>query len=227
MTSISISIPAYNNESTIVDLIKESKTVLSELTNDYEIVIINDGSSDKTKNLIEEIAKEEHRVQIYNHIENKGFGETIKEVFTLPNKEWIFFIPGDGQIPPVEIKKLLPHIETFDYILGLRKNRQDSLLRKIFSFFYNILISLIATTRIHDVNSVALLKKEILQNVKLNSKSAFIHAEIYLKLLRKGCKIKEVEINHRPRKTGKSGAMKLRVISSTFFDLFLYTIGRL
>ncbi|MFN3966792.1 MAG: glycosyltransferase family 2 protein [Endomicrobiia bacterium] len=227
MNSISISIPVYNNEKTILDLIKESKNILSELTDDYEIVIINDGSSDGTKQIIEKIAIEDHNIKIYNHFRNEGFGKTIKEVFTLPTKDLIFFIPGDGQISPQELKKLYPYWSDYEYILGLRKKRRDTLLRKIYSFLYNCLISIIGATRVHDVNSVALLKKNALQNISLNSRSAFIHAEIYLKLLKNGYKIKEVEIEHKPRKIGKSGATKIKVIFFTIYDLFLYILGRL
>lgn len=227
MNSISISIPVYNNEKTIVDLIKESKDILSELTDDYEIVVINDGSLDKTKELLEEIAIENYNIRIYHHLKNEGFGKTIKEVFTLPTKDFIFFIPGDGQISPQELKKLYCYLSNYDYILGFRKKRQDSLLRRVYSFLYNCLISIIGLKHVHDVNSVGLLRKKVLQNISLNSKSAFIHAEIYLKLLKNGYKIKEVEIEHKPRKIGKSGATKIKVIFLTLCDLLLYILGGL
>lgn len=224
MSSIAISIPAYNDEKTILNLIIESKNVVSELVKDYEIVVINDGSQDSTGKILNDIKN--NNVKVYHHSENEGFGRTLKEIFTLPTKEWVFFIPGDGQISPQELKKFYFYSD-YDFILGWRKNRQDSYIRQLGSFVYNFIISLISLNRIHDVNSVAFFRREIMKNIAINSKSAFVHAEIYLKLLKNNYRIKETEILHNPRVSGKSGAVKLKVIFPTIKDLWLYILRKL
>lgn len=226
MNSISISIPAYNDAKTIENVIFKSYEVVSKIVNDYEILVINDGSKDSTEKILLDI-KNIPSFKIYKHKFNKGFGETIKEVFCSAKKEWVFFIPGDGQISPDELKKFYPFNQNYDFIIGWRKNRQDSFLRTIYSWLYNFVISIIGFRCIHDVNSVVFFKRKIIDSIKLNSKSAFIHAELYLKLLKKNYKIKEIEVGHNKRIFGKSGAVKLKVIFSTIKDLILFIYGRL
>ncbi len=227
MKSIGISIPTYNDEKTIEKLIKESENVLSKFTNNYEIVIIDDGSVDGTYEILEKIKNDNYRIRIFRHNINKGFGQTIKEVFTFPKTEWILFLPGDGQVSPYELYKLLPFIENADFILGVRKNRQDGILRKLCSLCYNIFISILANKCVYDVNSIALFKREIVNNINIKSNSAFVYAEIFLKLLKKGYKICEVKIKHRARIFGRSGAVRFKVIFSTFKDILFYILGRL
>jgi dolichol-phosphate mannosyltransferase len=223
-SSFAISIPAYNNEQTIEQVINESIDVLSKITDDYEIVVINDGSIDNTKKIIDNLANRNKNIRVINHEKNEGFGKTIKEVFTEPKKEWVFFVPGDGQISPYELFKLYIKIKDYDFIIGRRKNRRDSLIRKINSFIYNLIISLLSNKRVNDVDSVVLFRRSILNNVKLEARSAFIHAEIYLNVVKKDISITEIEIEHKSRLYGKQGGNKISVIISTIVDIIKYLI---
>ncbi|MBA4320894.1 MAG: hypothetical protein C0412_21090 [Flavobacterium sp.] len=225
MNSITISIPAYNDEKTILNVITESKNVISELVKDYEIVVINDGSQDSTGKILDNIKN--NNIKVFHHSKNEGFGRTIKEIFTLPSKEWVFFIPGDGQISPEELKKFYPSCCDYDFTLGWRKNRQDLYIRRLGSSVYNFIISLISFNHIHDVNSVAFFRREIMNHITINSKGAFVHAEVYLKLLKNNYRIKEIGVVHNPRISGKSGALRLKVIVSAIKDLLLHILGRL
>ena len=225
MSSISISIPAYNDEKTILNVITESKDVVSKLVKDYEIVVINDGSQDSTGKILDNIKN--NNIKILHHSKNEGFGRTIKEIFTLPSKEWVFFIPGDGQISPQELKKFYLSCCDYDFTLGWRENRQDLYIRRLGSFVYNLIISLISSNRIHDVNSVAFFHREIMNHITIKSGSAFVHAEIYLKLSKNNYRIKEIKIAHNPRISGRSGALRLKIIVYAIKDLLLYILGRL
>jgi hypothetical protein len=161
---------------------------------------------------------------VLEHDRNYGFGRTIREVYTLPESEWIFFIPGDGQIPPSELLKLYPHRDRYSFILGHRKHRNDPLSRKFTSFCYNTFVSLLAGRRIRDVNSVGLLKRAALEDANLISTSAFVHAEILLAALRGDAAVAEIEIEHRPRTHGKASGNKWRVILPTARDLLRYFV---
>lgn len=227
MNSVTISIPAYNDVKTIEGVIWESNTVLSNLTDHYQIFVINDGSKDDTAKVLEKLSEENSKIKVYQHPKNLGFGPTIKEVYTLPESEWVFFVPGDGQIPPSEILKLYLSIDKYDFILGYRKNRNDSWHRKLNSWCYNWFISIIAGKRVRDVNSAALVKRSLIKDIPFNSQSAFIHAEIFLKAIQRGISFNEVEIEHQPRKYGKGAGGKWKVIFSTVKDLIRYLIGRL
>lgn len=122
MKSLSISIPTYNNDKTIKALVEESLHVLSKITQDYEVVVINDGSKDTTAKIIDNINNE--KVKVYHHNNNLGFGPTLREVFTLPTKELVFFIPGDAQFSASELLKFLPLVDKYDYILVGKKLRR-------------------------------------------------------------------------------------------------------
>ena len=227
MTSYSISIPAYNDEATLAGLVEESLKVLSELTQDYEVVIIDDGSRDETGSIADRLAEHNPRVRAYHHKKNEGFGRTIKEVFLTPDREYVFFIPGDAQIPPAQLKQFVLNREKYDYILGLRRNRQDSSARKFYSAMYNLAVSLLGGKRVRDVNSVAFCRTEVMRSIGINSRSAFVHAEIYLKLLKKHYRIGEIEIATKPRQSGSSGAAKWGVAAATLREIAAYVAGKL
>ncbi|MEW6040537.1 MAG: glycosyltransferase family 2 protein [Elusimicrobiota bacterium] len=222
MNSISISIPAYNDGKTIEGVIKRSLKVLEEISPDYEVVVINDESSDNTQEVIENISKENSKVKVVHHQKNEGFGKTIKEVFELPSKEWVFFIPGDGQVSPEEIKKLIPYTDNADFILGVRSSRSDPIWRRFNSAIYNGIISIISGIRVKDVNSVALARRKILENLNITGDSAFVHAEIFLKVASSGYKIEQVEIEHLPRTSGKGSGNKISVIIPTVINLIKF-----
>jgi len=149
---------------------------------------------------------------------------TIREVYTLPDSRWIFFIPGDGQYSPRGLLALYPFREHYDFILGLRRERQDPFMRKLNSAFYNGLISLLAGRRVRDVNSIGLLRKSVLDGVALRSDSAFVHAEIFLRALAKGARIAELDVAHQPRLHGKGAGNKLKVMLPTIRDMMKYVL---
>jgi glycosyltransferase involved in cell wall biosynthesis len=223
---LTISIPAYNDAPTIAPLIERSLEIASQVTDDYEVLVINDGSGDNTAEVLAPLVASLPRLRLHTHERNLGFGDTIREAFTLPQSTWVFFIPGDAQIPPDELLEVYQYTQQYDFILGYRRYRSDSWQRKFQSRVYNALISLLARRRIRDVNSGGLLRRDVLKGASLHSKSGFIHAEILLEALRRGARLKEVEIQHAPRQFGEASGNKLRVILATIADLLRYLVRR-
>ncbi|OGS22581.1 MAG: hypothetical protein A2252_03110 [Elusimicrobia bacterium RIFOXYA2_FULL_39_19] len=219
LNSVTISIPAYNEEKNIPLVVEKSIEVLNKITDDYEIVIINDGSIDNTGNVARELAKNNPRIKVYHHQTNQGIAQTLKEVFLKPTKEWVFFIPGDGQIPPEEIFKLLPKTHDFDFILGKRAHRKDNFIRRLNARIYNTVISILAGEKVTDVDSVALYKRSILADHCFIARSAFIHAEIFIYVKRNKFRSIEVEIAHQPRIYGTGTGNNIGVILKTALDL--------
>ncbi|MFQ5822495.1 MAG: glycosyltransferase family 2 protein [bacterium] len=221
VSSLSISIPAYNDEATIEEVIKEAESVASSITNDYEIFLVNDGSLDSTGSIIDRMADSNENIRVIHHGINKGFGETLKKIFTEPKREYIYFAPGDGQVKVREIYKLLPFMNRLDFVLGYRKNRRDPFIRLANSYIYNLLISLFLFKRVRDVNSVVLFKRKIIEDMVLESNSAFIHAELFIKIVKKGLRWGEVVIDHYPRiAENPGGGGNFKVIFRTILDLF-------
>jgi len=219
LNSFAISIPAYNEEKNIEEVVRNSVSVLSGITSDYEIIVVNDGSTDNTGSVLEKLASEIPALKIFTHEKNLGIADTLKDVFLKPAKEWVFFIPGDGQIPPSEIHKLLPLASGYDYIIGKRAKRNDSFIRIMNAWIYNMVISVAAFKRVTDIDSVVLFKRSFLDNVKLFATSAFIHAELFIKARKNGARTVEATIEHLPRKFGKSTGSNPRVILKTAIDL--------
>jgi len=225
--SVSINIPIYNNKETIQEVILECIRIVSSITNDWEINLVDDGSTDGSKMIIDKIGKANERIKIFHHVTNMGFGPTLKEIFTLGSKKWIFFISADGQFLPSDLIKMWKQTENYDYILGIREKRNDSFFRRVNSKIYNLIISIISKKRTKDVNSIVLFKRDILSKIQLKSNSAFVHAELYMKTIKNNFKMTEVKVFHKKRMHGRGGGGKLNVILKTAHDLVKYILGKI
>ncbi len=225
LPSLSISIPAFNERETLSGVVQESIEAAERMCGDFEILVIDDGSTDGTSAIADGLARQDSRIRVIHHRQNQGFGETLKEVYVLPRKEWIFFVPGDGQIAPKELVKLAPAAVDHDLILGRRIHRRDSWMRSAQAGVYNALVSLVLGRRIRDVDSVFLLRRRALGDIEIKGRSVFIHAEVCFKIARQGGKIVEIEIEHRPRHRGVASGSSARVVAKTIWDFFKYCVN--
>lgn len=219
-------VAAYNDEETIRPFLGEVAASLARINPDYRLVVINDGSRDGTEEQLRLAAGDNPRVSLHPHRVNRGFGPTIREAYLIPDAEWVVYLPGDAQIPPDQVAILYQFTGEFDAILGRRSQRQDSFRRKLHSWCYNIIISLLARRRIRDVNSTLLVRRDLLDPERIVGASAFIHAELLLEALRRGARLKEVEITHRPRVAGVASGAKWNVMVAAFRDTFDYAFRR-
>lgn len=217
--SLSINIPAYNDEKSIEALVGEAHDIAGSIVDKFQILIINDGSKDGTKEQLERLRQIYTNIKVVHHRDNLGFAETFKEIFSNQDCDVNFIIPGDGQIKPIILLELWSFLKEYDFILGCRKMRRDNLKRRISSFIYNLLISVICKRRIRDVNSAVLYKSKVMDDIKLDSRSALIHAEFLIRVLKKGYKICEVPIEHYPRASGIGSGGKFSVIFDTILEL--------
>lgn len=226
MPELTISIPAYNDAPTIEGLIAEALGAARQVTNDFEILVINDGSKDDTADRVRRLQQSVPELRYQEHAVNLGFGPTIAEVYLTPKSEWVWFIPGDAQVPADGVVELYKHREGADFLLARRKERQDTGWRWFVSYTYNWMISLVAGRRIRDVNAAGLLRRRVVEEVQLHSKSAFVHAELLLEILRHRGVVVEIPVPHRKREFGVGSGNKLRVIWTTFREWARYTLSR-
>ena len=229
MKSISFLIPAYNDEATIATQVKEANSIGNKLHMPFEIIVTDDASRDNTGNILDNLKKYIKQLRVITHRKNKGYGDTIKELYYSAKKEWLFTIPGDYQVEAKELLKLARYEKEADIILGWRTNRCDTKLRQFQSRIYNVLIWLLFRTNTHDVNSVRLMKSRIMKPVQLRGASAFTDAELIIKAQRAGFRIKEIPIGHSQRQdgTGVGGGGKIGVIVPTIWEMFLLKFGLL
>lgn len=225
LPSLSVVVPTYNDQMTIKTLIEKIHHTGHTYSRHLEILVLNDASTDKTALILARLSKTLKEVRILTHSKNVGYGKTIKRLYLSADCEWIFSLPGDMQIDPEEIGKLMPYTQTHDIILGKRINRKETTFRLIQSYVYNLLLRMFFSLKVSDANTVRLMKKSVIQSLRLTSKSAFIDAELLIRAQKKSAAIIEVPIHHNKRISGTATGGNLRkTILPTIFDMINYYI---
>jgi len=218
---ISAFFPAHNEEANIETLTRKTAKVLSEICDDYEVIIVNDGSKDRTKEIAESLSKENPKIRLINHEVNKGYGAAVKSGLYGAKLEWVFFTDGDGQFDVNEIKELAKYTSEADFIAGYRIKRADSFMRKLNAFMWGSMVKLLFRFKVRDVDcAFKLFKKEIIDRAKPEAEGAMISTELLAKANKMGYRIKEVGVHHYPRTAGTQTGAKLKVILRAFKELF-------
>ena len=219
ITSITVVIPAYNDETTVGRLIDDVDCLLKEICSDYEIVCLNDGSKDNTLAVLEDCAARHANVRVVNHPVNQGYGRTIRELYLCGSKDLVFSLPGDYQFAPKELLTMAEGLRTNDFVIGLRVKRNDPPRRKMQSHIYNLMLRTFYGARFKDVNSIKLFKREILKRITLESMTPFVDAELCIRAHKAGFRVVELPIEHLPRLSQGASGGKISVITETFGDL--------
>jgi glycosyltransferase involved in cell wall biosynthesis len=225
LPSFSFLIPAYNDADTIEKLVIDAIAVGKTITDSLEVVVVDDASRDKTAEVLASLVERFPRiVRVITHVQNQGYGGAIKALYYEGKGEWLFTVPGDYQIDPKEALTLIPYSNKADMIVGRRVSRQDSIERIRQSKIYNSLIQLLFQLPIHDVNSVRLLRSSVMRNVRLTTASAFVDAELAIRMHRMDYRIVEAPIGHKTREGSIGGGGKLRTILPTIADMIRFFI---
>lgn len=219
--SISVFFPCYNEQGNVKRTVENALAVLERMGADYEVIIVNDGSSDATGSLADEIASRNNRVKVVHHPTNLGYGSALQSGFKAATKDLVFFTDGDGQFDISEMPPLLPLMSQYDIVTCYRINRQDPLIRKINAWCWTKLVCLLFNMKIRDIDcAFKLFKRDSVDTAKLVSTGALIDAEILARAVRKDSKITQVGVHHYPRTAGTQTGAKLRVIFRAFKELF-------
>ncbi len=220
--SISVFFPCYNEQDNITRTVEKALAVLEKLNFDFEIIIVDDGSSDSTGRIAEKIANRNSRVKIVHHQRNLGYGAALKSGFKAAAKELVFYTDGDGQFDVSELPPLLPLIKQYDIVSCYRLNRQDNLMRKINGWCWTKLVCLLFGMKIRDIDcAFKLYKREIFDNIELSSCGALIDAEILARAVRAGYRITQKGVHHYPRTAGAQTGANLKVILRAFKELLM------
>lgn len=218
--SISIVLPAFNEEENIEFVVKESLDVLPKITKDYEILIVDDGSTDRTGEIINKLAKIYSKIKVIHHPKNTGFAGVRKTAYSAASKELIFFAPSDRQVKISEIDKFVEKIKECDVVVSYRIKRPENFRRVITSWVFHTILRYVFSLPIKEMSACVMHKRDLVKTINIESTSAFVEAEILYKLHKNGAKIGEVPISYFPRIAGKSKGDKISVIILTCWDLF-------
>src|SRR5437879_12664383 len=194
--SISVFFPAFNDEPTIGVLVRNALAVLPEFTDDYEVLVINDGSVDGTAAIIDDLSRLHAEVKAIHHKANRGYGCALQSGFEHATKEFVFYTDGDGQYDVREIARLIPLMTAdIDVVNGYKAKRADSFYRVVIGKIYNRTARLLFRLPIRDVDcDFRLIRREALQNLGKISSSGAACLEMIRKLHAKGAVFAEVEV---------------------------------
>ena len=220
MTSLSIVLPAYNEAENAARAIQEVSEVAQNLDLDHEIILVNDGSTDRTGEVARELVGQIPHFRLVEHYPNRGYGGSLKAGFAASTKEWIAFTPADRQFKFSEIERFLEKTDQADIVSGYRADRQDNFMRKLNAFGWNTLVRLLFGYLCRDIDcGFKLFRREILQHVTLTSDGAMIDTEFLAGARARGFRIAEVPVTHLPRVAGAATGANLKVILKAFRDL--------
>lgn len=220
--NLSVFFPCYNEEGSIATTVKNAVGVLEKLNVDYEIIIVNDGSKDNTSEVVDSLAKSNHRIKVIHHPRNLGYGEALKSGFYGAKYNTIAYTDGDGQFDFSEISRFIEKLDTADLIIGYRIKRADPFYRILFAKGWALSLLTLFGMRLKDVDcGFKMVKKEVLEKIpKLESqRGAMINAELAIKAKKSGFKVIQVGVNHYPRIAGSPTGASIQVIIRSYFDL--------
>ncbi|HZS04933.1 MAG TPA: glycosyltransferase family 2 protein [Blastocatellia bacterium] len=222
-SGISVFFPAFNDEGTIGAMVAEALSLLPTLTDDYEVIVVNDGSTDSTPRVLDELARRHSHVRVIHHQRNLGYGAALRSGFGSAGKGLIFYTDGDGQYDVRELVNLLPLMTpSVDVVNGYKIKRSDDLRRVVLGWIYRRLARLLFRLPVRDVDcDFRLIRKDAIGKVSLVSSSGIICTEMVRKLHAAGCVFTEAPVHHYPRRHGQSQFFTLGRVMRTAFDFGL------
>jgi len=221
LSSLSVFIPLYRDEQTVVSLTEKTILVARELTDDFEIILIDDASPDRAGEYADRLAERHPEIRVIHHEKNSGVGPVMIEGFLTAKKEFVFYTDGDAQYDVNELMRFAPFASLYDVIIGYRIKRAEGFFRVFTSRSFHLMAFMLFGFRYRDIDcSFKLLNRRFLDRVQFHSESALVDLEILIQANRKGFPIKEIGVRHLPRQYGHSQCLRLGLILAMIKDLF-------
>lgn len=218
--NISLFFPVYNDEKTIERMVLKSIDVLEDISENYEIIIINDGSPDKSGVIADEMASKYTFIKVIHHKQNKGYGAAIKSGFENAIYEWVCFTDGDDEYDVYDLKKMIALKDYYDLIITFRYVKLYSNFRIFVSGIYNKLFRWVFRTNYRDISTgLRLMRKSVFEELTIISDSPFIGAEVTLRTMLKGYRVGEMGIQTFPREFGSGASVSIKNIIRTLQDM--------
>ena len=204
-------------------VVRGALDVLPRFADDIEVTVIDDGSTDRTGRIADDLAKADARVRVVHHGTRRGYGGAVRSGLGSATKEYIFFTDGDRQFDITDVARLIAAIEGVDAVIGYRLKRQDPPRTRFVAWVYNRVIRVMFLGGFRDVDcAFKLFRREVFERVPLErvrSNGAFFSAELLITLRRAGIRTREVGVPHYPRTAGKAKGQQPKVILRAIRDL--------
>jgi glycosyltransferase involved in cell wall biosynthesis len=217
---ISLVLPAHNEEPNIRTVVNEAKEVLPSAFTDYEVIVVNDGSKDRTLEIAEAMAGEDSHVRVVNHPVNRGYGAALTSGFNAATGDYIMFMDSDRQFDINDIHNLTPFVEEYDIVAGYRIKRNDPAHRLLNAWIFGMAVRVMFAINIKDIDcAFKVFHADVLRGINLESPGALINTEILAKAKVQGRTITQVGVNHYPRLEGEQSGASLKVVVRAFREI--------
>jgi glycosyltransferase involved in cell wall biosynthesis len=220
--SLSVFFPAYNDAPSLPTLITKTFAVLEACVEDYEVIVVNDGSFDQTGEVLEQLRlAHQPYMRVITHPENRGYGGALRSGFAAATKEFVFYTDGDGQYDVTELPRLLELMgPRTGLVNGYKLERHDPAHRIWIGNVYNFCARLLFRIKIRDIDcDYRLIRRSLLEQIHLTSTSGTICVELVRKLELSCCEVVEIGVHHYERKYGRSQFFRVRSLATTFYQL--------
>jgi glycosyltransferase involved in cell wall biosynthesis len=221
LSSLSIFFPAYNDGGTIPSMVLTALIAARSITDNFEIIVVNDGSQDHTALVLAELEKQVSCLRVIHHPINQGYGTALRTGFSAATKEWIFYTDGDAQYNPLEMPLLVAALgEGVDVVNGYKISRNDPFIRILLGNIYNFGVKFLFGLRLKDVDcDFRLMRRAIFDKIVLDSTSGSICVEMIKKIQDFGGRFAEVPVSHYNRQYGTSQFFNWQRLIRTFRQL--------
>lgn len=220
--SLAVFFPAYNDAPSLPALLAKTFDVLREHVADYEVIVVNDGSYDNTAEVLDELRRTYMPyLRVITHPQNRGYGGALRTGLGAAKKEFVFYTDGDGQYDVGELPGLLAACgPATGLVNGFKLERHDPAHRIWIGNVYNFCARLLFRIRIRDIDcDYRLIRRSLLDRIRLTSTSGTICVELVRKLELSGCEVREIGVHHYPRLHGRSQFFRVRSLAITFYQL--------
>jgi len=220
--SITVFFPAYNDADILPTLISRTVETVRGLTDNYEILVVDDGSTDQTAAVLDSLRREYPSLRVIRHPDNLGYGAALQSGFRNAAKELIFYTDGDGQYDVHELRRFLFSLSSdVDVVQGYKTGRADSRLRVIAGRIYGGLAKALFRLRIKDVDcDFRLMRRKVIESVHLTCRSGAICVDLMSQIQNRGWRVLESPVSHYPRRHGRSQFFRVGPIARTLKDMF-------
>ncbi len=219
--SVSVIIPAFNEEKNIDSALRNVVSVIESLTDDYEILVMDDGSKDRTASLVESYKQINPKVRLISNQINRGFGYSFRRGIELATKDYITGFPGDNDMSSSTLRDLVREAESVDLVISYMKIQNRSFLRRFISSCFIIFMNSLFGLHLKYYNGPFICRREMAQKVKAKSSGLAAVAEYVVRFIKSGCRYKEIPFMHVGRQVGKSSALTIKNIKSVLLTIFV------
>ncbi len=217
---LSIILPALNEEENIERAMTAATKVADRLCTRHEIIVVNDGSTDRTAEIVRAAGEADPRIRLVSHEKNQGSGHALRSGFEAATMDLVFFTDADNQFDLEELELFLPSIEHADVVAGFRYNRQDPFIRRVFAKGWNAIVRVLFFAPVRDIDcAFKLFRREVFKDVHLEAMGAMVSTELMVRIARSGKAVVEIGVTHYPRTAGKARGADPRVILRALIEL--------